>query len=292
MRTLALGLVSFLSVAALTAQDPGAEPAQPAVRSPMLQEVAERYAAATWPLGQRRAGLDLGALVLPGLTGAPVELLQPTLRQRPFADRDGALRVGVEVSLGERPAAAQEQLLVWLAHVSRPGTRPSTAEAGMGIGDIGYVGWSNQAEHRIAWIAFVRDNVAVRVSCFDPSADPHPDIAALAQIVDLAITRELLLADGVVVPRPTIRAFRSERAACRAGDLVELVVATQDSAAGAVQHQFVLTGPGQGYVEQDERGRWQLHTTGPGRLTVELQALGARGALATAKLAIEVRPER
>lgn len=292
MRTITHGLVWILSLAALTAQDAGAAPAKPVARAPMLQEVALRYATAKWPQGQRRIGLDLGALVLPGLTGAPVELLTPELRQRPFADAGGALRLGVEVLVAEQPAAAQEQMLTWLAYVNRPGTRPSTADAGLAIGDIGYVGWSNPAERRIAWIAFVRDNVAVRVSCFDPSADPHPDVAALAQAVDLAIGREPLLAAKAPLPRPAITAFRSDSARCRAGDVVGLVVAARDPAAGAVQYQFVLTGPGQGYVEQDERGRWWLHTTAPGRLTVELQALGSRGTTSTATLAIDVAPER
>lgn len=290
--TLVLVFASAL-LGSLVAQKP--EPSAPARQTP-LQEAAARYNAAEWLRGERRAGLDLGAIELRGYAGAAVEHAHPGPRQRLFADANGANRVLIETYVEDDAAGAHQRLLWWLAHVSKPGLVPTAAAGGIPVGDVAYVGWSGAqqappAQQRIAWLAFVRGNVAVRVCCLDASVNPHPDIAAAAQTVDAAIGREPVVAAGAALPRPVIERFTAARASCRAGDVVPLTVVVVD-AAGAPLQNFVIEAPGQGYVERAADGTLHLHTTGAGRTTVHLQATGVRGLVAASKLVIDVAERR
>ncbi len=286
-------MMVLLLAVSLKAQEP---PAQALVQGPpsreaFLQEVATRYRAAEWPRGELREGVNLGALVLPGYTGDVVEHAPPGPLQRRFVDKNGEVQFLVEAFVVDQVGEAHQHLVDWLATVSKPGTVPSAAQEGIPVGDVGYVGWARRTERRIAWIAFVRDNVAVRVACLDPSAVPHPDLASVAQVVDGAIAREARVVKGKAVPKPTIQRFAAERQRCRAGDVVPLTVQV-DSASGPCSCRFVIDGPGQGYVEQDDRGVWQLHTTGAGSVTLVLQVTSARGTLATATAAVAIAPEK
>jgi hypothetical protein len=278
-----LGSLLGAVVSAQDAQGPKA------VGDAMLQAAAKRYESAAWPRGGVRAGLDLPAIALPGLTGGACERLGNGPVQRFFADADGVSRVLVEVHVGDDVDTAQRHLLHWLAYVSSPGLVPSAAGAGIPLGDTGFVGWSKPAEQRIAWLAFVRDNVAVRVVCLDPSANPHPGMAACAQLVDAAISREALLPPKELPKRPDVTQFRAERTQCRAGDQVPLLVAV-GNAAGVPVLRFEFDGPGQGYVEGDGKGGHVLRTTGPGLLTVRLVATGARCTTTTTSLRVDIGP--
>ncbi|MBL9079926.1 MAG: hypothetical protein JNL08_20700 [Planctomycetes bacterium] len=259
-----------------------------AARAAVRAEVAQRYAAAAWPRGTRRPGLAFDALQPADLRSEEFATLDGGLLRGTFVDRDGRSRVVVEAVVGGDADAAQAQLVAWLSLVSRPGTLPRADAEGMPVGDIGFVGWSKPAERRVAWLAFVRDNVAVRVSSCDPSADPHPDLLAIAQSVDAAVLREPVLAAEAPLPRPTVRRFEAAPARCRAGAVVPLVLQTEDPAGGAARCAFTLTGPGQGYVEADPNGGWRLHTTGPGTLTIDVLVTGSRGTTATARCVVDV----
>jgi hypothetical protein len=295
VRFLGASLATLLALVA-SAQEQQ-QPAPPAPRSPaevraaLLRATAERYAAASWATGARRVGLALGAIELRGYRGGDVECNGALPLQRRFADASGEARVLLEVLVGERVADAREQLLGWLANVSRPGLVPASAGEGIPVGDAAFVGWSKPAERRIAWLAFVRDNVAVRVVCLDPRVDPHPDLAAIAQQVDAAIGREALAGEAAL-PRPRIARFAAARARCRAGDDValELAVTDADDGAAAPALRFDVDGAGQGHVDTDERGQHRLRTTGAGAVTVRVTALGARGVAATATLTVDVQP--
>src|SRR5262249_15902296 len=153
------------------------------------------------------------------------------------------------------------------------------------VGDVGFVGLS--AAPRIAWIAFARGNVAVRVSCLDPRADPHPDMSAIARSIDLAILAVPPLAvpapgKAAVVPKPVVARFAPQRANCTVGEKVVLDLDARDPAGGALHFEFVVGGPGQGYVEADASGRQVLHTTKEGAITLTVQATGAMGTRAEA----------
>ncbi|MBL8754980.1 MAG: hypothetical protein JNK15_16870 [Planctomycetes bacterium] len=274
--------------ALLLAQEPARQAPQ-AVGAPAVQAASKRYETNAWPRGAVRAGVDLAAIVLPGFAGGAIERLGPGPVQRFFADAGRVDRVLVEVHVGDDVDAAQRHLLGWLAHVSSPGLVPTSASAGIPLGDVGFIGWSKPSANRIAWLAFVRDNVAVRVVCLDPSVDPHPDLAACAQLVDAAVGREALVAAKALPPRPDVTMFRAERATCRAGDKVPLAVGV-DVAAGAATLRFEVDGPGQGYVEGDGKGGHVLCTTGPGRVTVRLVATGARCTSTTTSVQVDVGP--
>ncbi|MFY9341800.1 MAG: hypothetical protein WAT39_04890 [Planctomycetota bacterium] len=278
-------VVSLGSVLLAQAREPGLAASQQAV----LERTAARYDSASWARGARRAGLLLGALELRGYTGGEIERLGKGPVQRTFADGSGEARLRIEVHVAERPEDAQRQLLGWLAHISSPGLVPPAAGAGIPVGDVGFVGWSKPAERRIAWLAFVRDNLAVRVHCLDPGANPHPDLAAVAQAVDAAIVREPVLAKDAPLPRPVIARLQPAAASCKAGQQLALQVEVVDPA-GAPTLKFEFDGPGQGYVEQDGPGRWRLCTTGAGKLTVRLEVTGARGVSVTATTQIDVGP--
>jgi hypothetical protein len=73
--------------------------------------------------------------------------------------------------------------------------------------------------------------------------------------------------------------------------VIPLAVQVADPA-GAATPRFVIEGPGQGYVEQNGDGKWQLHTTGAGRTTVHLHATGVRGLVASSKVVIDVGERR
>ena len=52
--------------------------------------------------------------------------------------------------------------------------------------------------------------------------------------------------------------------------------------------KWVVGGAGQGYVEKDAQGRWCLHTTGPGTISLALYALGSNGVAAEKRAQVEV----
>ncbi len=282
MHAFSFALLFCLPLLAQQAPLPGLPP-----REAVLEEVAVRYDVAKWPRGQRRAGLALGAVALKGFVGGPVEQDGELPPQRAFSDEREQRVLLVQAYVGEQTDDAQKRALGWLANVSKPGTVPTAAAAGIPVGDIGFVGWSKPAERRIAWIVFVRDNLAVRVSCMDPSENPHPDLAAVAQTIDAAIAQEPLVAAGPL-PRPKLPRCVADRTHVRAGENVVLSIEATDPA-GSPTLQFEVQGPGQGYVTADA-GRWLLRTTGPGRLVVQVKARGVRGLATTQSVIIDVAP--
>jgi hypothetical protein len=307
LSALVLVFASALSAQKETRPEPGSAVAaspsgqagtQQAPATPLQEAMAataRRYDAASWQRGERRAGLALGAVELRGYAGGAVEHAHPGPLQRSFADQAGENRVLIEAYVENDAAGAEQRLIWWLTHVSKPGLVPTAASGNIPVGDVAYVGWSAPqpappAQRRIAWLAFVRGNVAVRACCLDPGANPHPDMAAVAQTVDAAILGEPVVAAETPLPRPVLERFTA-RAQCTAGDVIPLALKVTD-AAGTAAPRFVIEGPGQGYVEQDAKGTWQLHTTRAGRTTVHLHATGARGLVASSKLVIDVAERR
>lgn len=288
-----VGLVPVpLTVQLATAQqEPGQQVPAPKVADGQAAATAAaglRYRVAEWPRGDRRAGVRLDQVEVRGLGGGAIESGAPGSTMRRFGDAERD-RVEVEVLVRDSVELAQRDVLGWLAHVSRPDDVPTAAKEGMPVGDVGFVGWSRKAERRVSWLAFVRDNVAVRVHCLEPGADPHPDLAAIAQAVDAAIAREARVAAPQPLPCPTVDAFALAGAKCAAGDVLPVVLRVRDDA-GITNVRFQFDGPGQAYVEGDLQRGYTLHTTGAGSLTVRVFVTGARGVAAESRVALEIGP--
>jgi hypothetical protein len=259
-----------------------------APEDPQVAAAKERYRSALWPKGERRAGLALGALAAPGYVGGNLQL-SPEAGSvvRRFADPAGQSGWMVEASVRESAAQAHDLLAGQLAFVTSPDLVPTAESSGVAVGEIGYVGFAGTGRTRISWIAFARGNVYVRLNCLDPAGSPHPDMGALAKLVDGAILASPAVAAGASVSRPRIARFSMEKAACVAGEKLPVDLEVSDPA-GAPALEWVVGGPGQGYLEKDGSGRFVLHTTGPGRIELTVHAAGANGALASATTKLDV----
>lgn len=252
----------------------------------ILQATAARYRAADWPRGERRAGVRLRTVEARGLVGGELSAVPGNGIARRY--RDAAREcLQVEVVVRGTVDAAQQDLLGWLANASRAQPVPTAASQAMPVGDVGYVGWSRPEQRRLSWLAFVRDNVAVRVACFDPAADPHPDLLAVAQAVDLAIQREPVVAAEAALPVPRIDAFATAAPQCTEDDVVPLTLRVGDADDVALV-RFEFDGPGQGYVEGDLQHGFTVHATGAGKLTVRTFVTGARGTTAQATCQLQI----
>jgi hypothetical protein len=275
----------------------GAHPAaaqQPFERSSLEQrhraEVRVRYAQSSWPRGGVQRGLPT-ALKLDGWSTEDVQsergLLTRSFRR---AETDEAAAFVLETFVADSVEQAQERLLDWLASAQALQRAPSTRESGLLIGDIGFVGRRGTDAAGLAWIAFVRGNAAVRVrACQDPSESTRVlDLAAIARAVDREAIEAPLQEDGAPPPKPQIRSFTSTRSAARAGEALQLELDIVDPD-GAVPHlQWVIGGPGQGYVERSKAGVWEFHTTGPGAATLRVEVTGSNGTFAQAELHFEL----
>jgi hypothetical protein len=249
-----------------------------------------RYDADAWPAGEAHPGLPLASLRFDGYHGEAVTFTAGAPAVTRFADATGEPRFLVEVSVCDSASGAHNVLAGCLSYISSPRPVPSAAELGIAVGDAGYVGRAPAG--RIAWIAFVRGNIAVRLSCLDPRAEPHPDMAGLAGTVDRLILAQPVLAAGEPVGRPSVVRCLPARSVCRAGESVSIDLEVLDPGGEPAAIQWEVGGPGQGYVEKDNSGRWVLHTTREGSIRLTCRVLGALGTTANSETwKIEVAPE-
>ncbi|MDP6539695.1 MAG: hypothetical protein QF903_08850 [Planctomycetota bacterium] len=251
-----------------------------------LAETRELYGSEGWPAGARRAGYDLSTLVLDGFEGGAVSGLSGlvTRRFRALDPRGGG--VVVELTVGDTAADAGEQLVSWLASVSSAGRVPRADELGVTVGELGFAGRSRHGDDHPAWIAFVRGNVALRVVAADLRTKPRVRLGAVARALDLGVSAGRELKPDEPVERPRITRLACERTRAVAGAVLGLDVAVADPGGGRAHLAWHLTGTATGYVEQDERGAWRLHTTGPGRLELTVEALGSTGTFARRAVAL------
>jgi hypothetical protein len=272
----------FLALIALTAV-PGAqsEPRRSDLERAHRAAVEQKYARAAWPLGTVRAGLPL-ATELAGF--APGELVaEDELLVRTYA-RAGAPAFVLEARVADDAKAAQEALLDWLTGVQSAARMPSVSEAGLALGDAGFVGRSGARAGALAWIAFVRGNVAVRVAACDLAATPELELGPVALALDRAILGTRALELGVKPVRPMVPRLDLAASAV-AGAKLPLTLTGGEADAEVRWH---VGGSGLGYVERGKNGGWVLHTTGPGKLSVELVLIGAMGTVATSTVELEV----
>lgn len=266
------------------------EPERSVLEQQHRAQVRARYAQTSWPTGPARQGLA-NAIALPGWTADPLQSDAGRLT-RSFRRAGDALATPsfvIESWVADDARAAQEALVDWLAGLQSDRRMPSVAEVGILVGDAGFAGPSGADQRAFAWIAFVRGNVAVRISAFSARAAQEADLAEIARAVDLAIQSAPLLEHGAAPAKPQVRSLRAERSAAVAGAAIPLTVDLEDPAHGVPHLQWIVAGPGQGYVERSADGVWTLHTTGPGNLTLTLEVTGSTGTFARSQpLAFEL----
>jgi hypothetical protein len=244
------------------------------------------YKADEWARGELRDGFPLGSLELEGWKGGQLRSDKGHL-QRKFTATDKSESPSafvVEALVGNSTDDAQKQLLVWLAGRQAPEPAASAQERDLNIGDVGYLGLAGPRRDTIAWLAFVRGNVAVRIRNANFRANPELDLGAIARTLDESISQRSSAEPGV----PTIEKLSSDKRQVRAGDVVRLDVAVADPAGGMPHIHWVVGGTGQGYVEADQDNTWYLHTTGAGDISLVLEVTGSTGTFAEKEIKISV----
>ncbi len=252
-----------------------------------VRAVRELYGAASWSRGAPRQGIPLAALTLEGWAGEELRT-HSGLLQRSFAANDGAPAFVVEAIVAEDAARAHDALVDWLAGLTSVRKMPAASEWGLSVGDAGFVGPSGADPRALAWVAFARGNVAVRILAVDPRRTPAVDLGAIAEDVDAAILARELLPAGQKPLVPVIDRLVASRSEVTAGERVALDLHVVDPYGGKVHVEWVVGGPGQGYVEAAADGTLHLHTTGPGSLTLTAEVTGSTGTFATRSLQIAV----
>jgi len=270
----------------------GSSPAQDgaAPKNPLLEQSAARYGMAEWPQGARRAGFALGEIDLPGLTGKAVEFHAGGVSRR-FEDAKGVGRVLVELAVNETVAESHAALLTHIAYVQSTKTLPTAAERSIRAGDVGYIGYGGKDGSKIAWLAFVVGNLEFRVQDLGPDADGAVDVRPIVERISARALALPALAAGAALPRPAIEKFAAEANEVKGGESLVLDLAARDVDGKPAALGFVVGGEkqGQGYVEQDEQGRWRFHATGPGRLTLTLEARSRLGTTSAKAIELTVR---
>lgn len=261
----------------------------PGITGQRLAQAAERYGSVSWPAGPARNGLPVMSLSFDGFDGGPVDFSPGAPVIRRFADGEGVDRFLVEVTVRETAGEARTVLLEYLASVSSSHKVPTLASLGIVAGDVGYVG--RAPEKRISWIVFLRGNIAVRVACLDPRAVPHPEMGRIAVAIDRQILNRPALSPRDETHRITLGAIVPARPACRAGEVLTLELPLVDEAGAPVAVRWMVGGAGQGYVERNSSGTWQLHTTKEGTIDLACHVLGPNGFTSSASVTIEVGQE-
>jgi hypothetical protein len=258
-----------------------------------VRAVALQYKSAAWPAGTVREGIALASLTLDGWTGGELRSAAGLL-ERPFARtgaRENETSFVVEARVSDTPGGAQEMLLTWLSGLSTDRTMPAVREWSIPVGDVGFLGPAGAGPRAIAWIAFVRDNVAVRVLATDPRKDPGLDLGTVATGIDAAILARKTLAAGATPSRPEITKLALASTTVVAGEKVALDLAVTDPAGGEAHLEWTIGGPGQGYVERSASGAYELHTTGPGAIVLTLEVTASTGTTASKSTELTVEDD-
>jgi hypothetical protein len=270
--------------AALHAQQAPSEPAQDRER-----ELRATYEFEGWPSGPRRDGIPLPDLALEGWTAGALRSDRGRMRRR--FDAEGELRGRaflVEAYVADDAGGAHQVLLSWLAGRQHPAPAARGSDRNLDIGDVAFLDIVRADGETAAWIAFARGNVAVRLTNLDTRAHPDLDITTIARRLDGAVAARAELDPGAPLPRPVVTGLAARKAAVSAGDVVRVDFRVIDPAGGTPYLEWVVSGPGQGYVEQHEDGGWYLHTTAAGKIELALEVTGSTGTFARETIELAV----
>ncbi len=276
--------VSASSIAPRVAQD---APERSTLEQEHLARTRQRFGHAAWTKGAIHAGLPI-ELSFEGWAGQQLQSAQGRLT-RPYAaaSRPNAPAAFViESVVADNVQAAHEQLVEWLASAQSPQRILAARELAHAVGDVAFVTRPAASDAALTWVAFVRGNVAVQARLLWSPQVAHPDLRELTQRIDQLILKTPLVEAGAAPAKPLVRAFSVARAEAQAGEVLDLTVDVLDPAGGAPHLEWVITGPGQGYVERSDSGVWQFHSTGPGEVTLALEVTSSLGTFATAEVAL------
>lgn len=256
---------------------------------PLIETARAKYAMPSWIKGARRDGFALGDLEFAGLTGRAVEH-DAGGAKRTFTDGAGVPRVLVELAVFDEVAPAHEALLTHIAYVQSTKTLPTAASRSIRAGDLGYIGYGGRDGSKIAWLAFVVGNLEFRVKDLEPDAVGAVDVRPIVEAIAARAVAQPALPEGASLQKPSIERFAAEQQSVVAGESVALDVDVREAGGAPCAVDFVVGGwqQGQGYVEQDEQGRWRFHATGAGKLEITVKALGRNGTTATRTLKLDV----
>ena len=255
-----------------------------------VQEVEARYARASWPSGVMRDGLAIGALELPGWRRGQLlaEGRLLTLPFHPLAEPESAPAFLLEAIVSDTQGQAQDRLVDWLASVQSPLEMPRARARGIELGELGFVGPANQGENALSWIAFVRGSVAARLLVADPQQVSGLDLANAARTLDEALLARPLLGATQALAKPRIESLVAHPARLVAGTPARLSWRVAAPFAQGNHLQWVVGGPGQGYVEEGRDGELYLYTTGPGQIDLTLQLTASNGTVSERAVELEV----
>jgi hypothetical protein len=259
-----------------------------------LRAARALYEAEKWPKGSSKDGFSLGTLVVEGWKGGELRSDSGRLQRRFTAtSREGKEQtILIEALVSDTVEKSHEQLLIWLAGRQAPDLAPRGQDRDMKVGDVAYLGLAGAQGQTIAWIAFVRGNIAMRVKNLDPKSQADVDLARVARAIDENISSSTALAPGAKPRYPTITRFTCEKERAVAGEQLRLDVAISDPAGGTPHLRWVVGGPGQGYIEAKDGGAWYLHTTGPGQISLGLEVTGSTGTFVAKRIQLTVDEEK
>ena len=247
----------------------------------------QRYNFDTWPISQDRFnGLLFRDLHFSSYQAQSIDFVPKTPVIVSFAGEDKVNRFVIEITVRDSVAEAREKLVEYLTFISSAKLIPTTQEKGIHAGDIGFVGVSGSGNY--AWIAFVRGNICIRVVCLDPRVQPSPDLGYLAEKTDEIIRSQQKLAGGAALSRPVISVFTADKGSYKAGDIIPLNLQVDNPSGKPETYKWVIGNSGQGYVEMDKHGRWNLHTTKSGIFDVTCYVLGPRCTYSSKPISVSV----
>ena len=241
-------------------------------------KTAQRYQFNTWESGVRRAGIP-NALDLQGWTQFEFDAQEGHVTRTYHRKGAGArdIRCIVEPHVGETSVDSHSQLLTWLASLQSPELKDSTAELGSVIGDVGFYSLSGAGPRALAWIAFTRGNVAVRVLAYDARKEPGLDLAGIARQIDSQVLLQQPLAETARLPIPRIEELGIAKAQVQAGDRVRIDLKVRDAQGARPHLLWRIGGPGRGYIERAQDGELYFYSTAPGPVTLRLYVTGSTG---------------
>ncbi|MBL7008291.1 MAG: hypothetical protein ISR76_04785 [Planctomycetes bacterium] len=284
LRSTLLLLLAWLAAggAGFAAQGPG-----PGSEPEAVQRALRLYQPETWPAGPRRAGIALAELQFPFLGDSLLEY-DDACFARTWQDLAGSPALRVEAVIAEDAAGARSALIPWLAWVSSPRPLLRGADAEIAVGDAAFAAPAGPGPERLAWVAFLRGNVAVRVLVLEPGSATAPDLRAAARQVDARILAAPRLEADQALPQPELLGFHPALRRCDSRQTVPLAVQFTDRSGGPALLKWEVRGSGSGYVEDDPLGQPRFYPTGPGAVELVLTVVGRFGVSVQAGARLEI----
>ncbi|MFT4538044.1 MAG: hypothetical protein ACI841_001141 [Planctomycetota bacterium] len=252
-----------------------------------VRAVEAKYDKPAWQQGVRRTGFPVLSLQLEGWRRGQL-MTDGRLLSLPFHEGDNTRpSFVIETIVNDTIAESQDRLIDWLAGIQSPATMPTTETRGIAAGNTGYVGPAQRGENALSWVAFVRGNVAVRLLAVDPNLSGLT-MGDLSKQIDMRLKAQPALAADVSMPKAQVSSLNASSSEVTAGEAFELTYAIAAPFATDHKLEWIIGGPGQGYVEVAQSGRRYLYTTAPGSIDLIMQVTAGNGSVTTHSIQLEV----